>query len=111
VFEKSMQVYMMDPEKRGIYEEEIEKLRSQLRGRQPLELTREQCLESVKHLEKAKFDAQVKMYEMVKNQRIPPNMINAIIKVEKLKADDEFFNTFGIEEEDIDPNIKRLNLE
>ena len=61
-----MQVYMMDPEKRGIYEEEIEKLRSQLRDRKPLELTREQCLESVKHLEKAKFDAQVKMYEMVK---------------------------------------------
>ena len=38
-------------------------------------------------------------------------MINAIIKVEKLKADDEFFNTFGIEEEDVEPSIKRLNLE
>ena len=38
-------------------------------------------------------------------------MINAIIKVEKLKADDEFFNTFGIEEEDVEPSVKRLNLE
>ena len=38
-------------------------------------------------------------------------MINAIIKVEKLKADDEFFNTYGIEEEDVEPSIRRLNLE
>jgi histidyl-tRNA synthetase len=38
-------------------------------------------------------------------------MINAIIKVEKLKADDEFFNAFGIEEEDVEPSLKRLNLE
>ena len=38
-------------------------------------------------------------------------MINAIIKVEKLKADDEFFNTYSIEEEDVEPSIKRLNLE
>lgn len=51
------------------------------------------------------------MYELVRTQRIPPQMINAIIKVEKLKADDEFFNTFGIEEEDVEPSVKRLNLE
>jgi len=38
-------------------------------------------------------------------------MINAIKKVEKPKADDEFFNTFGLEEEDVEPSIKRLNLE
>ena len=51
------------------------------------------------------------MYEMVRAQRIPPQMINAIIKVEKLKADDEFFNTFGLEEEDVEPSVKRLGLE
>jgi hypothetical protein len=111
VFEKSLQVYMMDPEKRAVYEEEIQKLRDQLRNRQPVELTRQQCIDSVKFLEKAKFEAQVKMYDMVRNQRIAPQMINAIIKVEKLKADDEFFNAFGIEEEDVEPSIKRLNLE
>jgi len=38
-------------------------------------------------------------------------MINALIKVEKLKADDTFFNETGIEEEDVEPSIKRLNLE
>ena len=38
-------------------------------------------------------------------------MINAVIKVEKLKADDHFFNETGIEEEDVEPSIKRLNLE
>lgn len=37
-------------------------------------------------------------------------MINAIISVEKLKNDDKFFNDTGIEEEDIMPNIKRLEL-
>ena len=29
----------------------------------------------------------------------------------KLKADDRFFNETGIEEEDVEPNLKRLNLE
>ena len=86
-------------------------MRDSLRDRKPVELTREQCLESVKHLEKAKYEAQLKMYEMVRTQRIPPQMINAIIKVEKLKADDEFFNTFSIEEEDVEPSIRRLKLE
>ena len=38
-------------------------------------------------------------------------MINAVIKVEKLKADDHFFNETGIEEEDVEPSVKRLNLE
>lgn len=111
VFEKSMQTYMMDPEKRAIYEEEIQKLRDTLRDRKMQELTREQCIESVKHLERAKFEAQIKMYDMVRTQRIPPQMINAIIKVEKLKADDEFYNTYQIEEEDVEPSIKRLGLE
>ena len=35
-------------------------------------------------------------------------MINAVIKVEKLKADDKFFNETGIEEADVEPSIKRL---
>jgi len=38
-------------------------------------------------------------------------MINAVIKVEKLKADDHFFNETGIEEEDVEPSIKRLDME
>ena len=38
-------------------------------------------------------------------------MINALIKVEKLKADDQFFNETGSEEEDVEPNIKKLGLE
>ena len=40
-----------------------------------------------------------------------PQMINAVIKVEKLKADDVFFNDTGIEEEDVEPSIKKLDLE
>ena len=51
VFEKSAQVYLMEPSKRTIYEEEIQNLREGLRDRKPRELTREEVLSSVKHLE------------------------------------------------------------
>ena len=40
VFEKSSQVYLMDPNKRTIYEEEIQQLRDSLRERPPADLTR-----------------------------------------------------------------------
>lgn len=111
VFEKSAQVYLMDPSKRTIYEESIQELRDNLREKTPRELTREEVLSSVKHLEAAKFEAQKKMYEFVRTQRVAPQMINAVIKVEKLKADDHFFNETGIEEEDVEPSIKRLEME
>lgn len=67
VFEKSMQVYMMEPEKRTVYEEEIQKLRDSLRTRKPQQLTREQCISSVKLLEQFKLDAQIKMYDIVRS--------------------------------------------
>ncbi len=51
------------------------------------------------------------MYMIVRAQKLQPAMINALIKVEKLKADDQFFNETGIEEEDVEPNIKRLGLD
>lgn len=111
VFEKSMQTYMMEPEKRTIFEEEMQKLREEFRTHTLQELTREQCLDSVQKLEVAKFEAQKKMYFIVKQQKMQPAMINALIKVEKLRADDQFFNDTGIEEEDVEPSIKRLDLE
>lgn len=101
----------MEPAKRTIYEEEIQALRETLRDRVSRELTREEVISSVSHLEQAKFDAQKKMYEFVRTQKVAPQMINAVIKVEKLKADDHFFNETGIEEEDVEPSIKRLGLE
>lgn len=39
-------------------------------------------------MEQAKLDAQKRMYEFVRSQRVPHNMINSVIKIEKLKADD-----------------------
>merc|ERR1712087_246354 len=108
---KSAQVYLMDPSKRTIYEESIQELRDNLREKTPRELTREEVLSSVRHLEQAKFEAQKKMYEFVRTQRVAPQMINAVIKVEKLKADDHFFNETGIEEEDVEPSIKRLEMD
>lgn len=101
----------MEPKKRTIYEEEVQSLRETLRDKKPRELTRDETLSSVRHLEQAKFEAQKKMYEFVRTQKVAPQMINAVIKVEKLKADDHFFNETGIEEEDVEPSIKRLSLE
>jgi len=101
----------MEPQKRTIYEEEIQALKDSLRQRKAKDLDREEVIKSVKLLEAAKFEAQKKMYDFVRTQRVAPQMINAVIKVEKLKADDRFFNETGIEEEDVEPNIKRLNLE
>jgi len=51
------------------------------------------------------------MYEIVRSQKVAPNMINAIIKVEKMRADDKFFNETGIEEEDVEPSLMRLKME
>lgn len=48
---------------------------------------------------------------IVRSQKLEPQMINALIKVEKLKADDTFFNETGIEEEDVEPSVLKLGLE
>lgn len=110
VFEKSMSVYMMEPAKRTIIEEEIQVLRDSFRLRTKVELTREQTLDAVKRLEIAKYEAQKKMYEIVRTQKLQPAMINALIKVEKVRADDTFFNDTGFEEEDVEPSVQRLDL-
>ena len=39
-----------------------------------------------------------------------PEMINNIIKLEEIKAHDKFFLEMGFEDEDLELNIKRLNL-
>lgn len=62
-----MQLYLMDPEQRTVYEDEMQKLRDAMRERELQELTREQVLNSVKHLEASKFGAQKKMYEIVRS--------------------------------------------
>lgn len=82
-----------------------------MRTREPNELTREQVILSVKHLEDHKLKAQMKMYEIVRSQRLAPHMINSIIKVEKIRSDDTFFIDTGIEEEDVEPSIQRLKME
>jgi len=51
------------------------------------------------------------MYEIVRATRVPPEMINAIIKVEKLRADDIFFNETGLEEEDVEPSLISLGID
>lgn len=66
IYLKSLQVYMMDPEKRKLIEESSEQLREKYRLSDPKEMTREKVLECVQLLEKFKFDAQVKMYTIVR---------------------------------------------
>ena len=48
---------------------------------------------------------------MMQTQQISGEMIQNFSSVEKLKIDDDFFNTFEIEEEDVGLSIQRLKLE
>lgn len=112
VFVKSLQTYLMDAEKRKIYEEENEKVRSKYNNRKPKDLERAQVLDCVERLEKAKFNAQQQMYYMVRTQKLPSEMINTVIMFEKEKADDQFWlDTDGLEEDDVDHNVKKMKLE
>jgi hypothetical protein len=111
VYQKSMQVYLMDPEKRKIYEDSTEKIREKYCSREAIPMTLEQVIDSQKRLEQFKFDAQQKMYAIVKSQQMPPEMINTVILFEKDRADDQFWVETGFEEEDVEKAIVTLKLE
>ncbi len=111
VYQKSMQVYLMDPEKRKIYEDSTEKIREKYCSRAAIPMTLEQVIDSQKRLEQFKFDAQQKMYAIVKSQQMPPEMINTVILFEKDRADDQFWVETGFEEEDVEKAIVTLKLE
>jgi len=108
VVEKSQNKYLMDFEKRTQYEIEMEETR--VTKRAPVELTKAQCLDALTHMEKAKFDVQVRMYDFVRLQKDNPTLINAKVRVEELKQADLLFIKTGIEEADVEPSIERLKL-
>lgn len=66
IYHKSLQMYMMDPEKRKLIEESTETLREKFRISEPKDMTKDKVLECVKMLENFKFEAQVKMYTIVR---------------------------------------------
>lgn len=101
----------MDPVKRAQYEEETGKVKTDLLIPASGDLSREKLLECIRLMEVAKFEAQKKMYELVRRQRLPADAINQIIKIEEVKAGDQFFNDTGIEENMVEPGILRLNLQ
>jgi len=51
------------------------------------------------------------MYMIVRQQKMPSEMINSIIIFEKENADDQFNFDTGKEEEDVEYNVKRLKME
>ena len=61
--QKSYKAYLMDFEKRTTYEEEMDSVRGK---REPVELSKDQVMEAVKFMEKAKYDVQCRMYDFVK---------------------------------------------
>ena len=68
IYLKSLQMYMMDPEKRKLIEESTEALREKYRKAVPKEMDKDKVYECVKLLEQFKFEAQVKMYTIVRMQ-------------------------------------------
>jgi len=103
-------MYMMDPEKRATYEEDMQKVRYEVQTMNKELLTREDVLKSVKLMEVAKFEAQQKMYELVRRQRLAPDAVNQIIKFEEIKAGDLFFIETGIEESQVEPSLEALKM-
>ena len=97
----------MDYSKREEYEKEMEAVRPALDTK---ELTKEQCLQAVEHMEMAKFDVQVRMYDFVKMQKDNPSLINSRVRTEEIKQSDILFLKTGIEEADVEPSIERLGL-
>lgn len=51
------------------------------------------------------------MYQIVRSQQMPSEMINTVILFEKDKADDTFWVETGYEEEDVEAATKTLKLE
>jgi len=110
VYQKSMSVYLMDPEKRKLYEDATEKIREKYDYHKPAVMTGEQVIDAQKRLEQFKFDAQQKMYSIVKSQQMPPEMINTVIMFEKDRADDQFWVETGFEEDDVEKSIVTLKM-
>lgn len=53
---------------------------------------------------------QQQLFQLVKSQKMPPNVLHTLMKNEKMKQDDIFFNEMGFEESDVEPSIKRLGI-
>lgn len=51
------------------------------------------------------------MYQIVRSQQMPSEMINTVILFEKDKADDTFWVETGFEEEDVESAIKALKMD
>jgi len=111
VFEKSNQVYLLEPTRRQRYEEEMKSVRVSLKPYTANELTREQVVRIVKFMEGAKVEAQKRVHTLVRTQQVDPGNMNAVITIEKMKADDRLFKETGLDARDLDPNIVRLQLE
>jgi len=102
---------MLDPTKRAMIEEETSKVKESVREHEAKILNKEEILKATERLEQLKFEAQKTMYNLVRGKRIHQSMIDGVIRIEKMKADDTFFNEFGYEEFDVEPNVDKLKLE
>eukprot|EP00351_Strombidinopsis_sp_SopsisLIS2011_P003583 CAMPEP_0116876172 /NCGR_PEP_ID=MMETSP0463-20121206/8182_1 /TAXON_ID=181622 /ORGANISM="Strombidinopsis sp, Strain SopsisLIS2011" /LENGTH=404 /DNA_ID=CAMNT_0004522647 /DNA_START=425 /DNA_END=1639 /DNA_ORIENTATION=- len=107
----SLRQYMLDPTKRAMIEEETLKVKESVRENVPKELTREETLKATDRLEQLKFEALEDYVQPCQKQAYRLNMIDGVIRIEKMKADDTFFNEFGFEEFDVEPNVEKLKLE
>lgn len=68
-----MTKYLMEPEKRKDYEEATEKARDEcIKKEDKKQMTREEVLKATELLEKFKFNAQIKMYQIVRTRQMPP---------------------------------------
>jgi len=110
VLNKSAHAYMQDAANRETFYNALGALRDELSGQQPQDLTRDQCLDFVRRIEAAKFADQQRLHELVVNKKIASHMIGMYVKCSKIKEFDTIFNETGVEQEDINRSMKKLNL-
>lgn len=75
------------------------------------DLSREETLEVMKHIEDQKFETMLKNQRLIQARQISPHMFGQVMMLEKMKAFDELALNKGIEEGDITAAFKKYNLE
>lgn len=101
---------MMEQDKRATFEQEIKELRASLTKALPRELTRDECMKAQILLESLKMEIHKKMFDAANFKGLPQPALEAMATMEKMRADDKFFNEMGFEGIDVSLSFERLSL-
>ena len=111
VFSRSDQVHLGDPHLRARFQQLIERSRAQLVPPQLKPLEKQEVIEAQKFFEEKKYEMHCTLFTESLDANCTPQNIQAMQALEKLKAEDSFFNEMGYEYANVVWNVERLNLQ